>query len=110
MHGPQTLRSLLQRRIRGRRLPQHAQENVAVAVGQFAGRNPVNRAVGSNLEHAVDEAGDGHTPQRSRPSNLCLQRLRLPNRDLALSFTAITLLILLAWFQFHATTHLKISL
>ena len=31
-------------------------------------------------------------------------------RTLALGFTGITLLILLAWFQFHATTHLNISL
>jgi hypothetical protein len=31
-------------------------------------------------------------------------------RILALSLTGITLLILLAWFEFHATTHLNISL
>jgi cell division protein FtsB len=31
-------------------------------------------------------------------------------RVLALSFTGITLVLLLVWFQFHATTHLKISL
>jgi hypothetical protein len=31
-------------------------------------------------------------------------------RILALSFTGITLVLLLVWFQFHATTHLNISL
>jgi hypothetical protein len=31
-------------------------------------------------------------------------------RILALSFTGMTLILLLVWFQFHATTHLNISL
>lgn len=31
-------------------------------------------------------------------------------RLLALSFTGLTIIILLVWFRFHATTHLNISL
>jgi hypothetical protein len=70
--------SLAEGCVRSGRLLEHGEQGRTVAIGQFSRLDAAERALRGDFQHAVDEARHGHSPQGSGPSNLRLERLRLP--------------------------------